>query len=586
MNSKTKVRVICTCFGFAILFAAYGVRLVQLQVWQHDSYVAIAAQMHVNKEPIVARRGAITDVNGELLATDEPQATLIADGSLITKGGQHQIAGLMAGPLGMKVDDVESRVTTKRLYSVIKRRVPETVADDLLASLKSHNLRGIHAEQSTQRIYPNGTMLCHVLGFMNTDGVGVQGVESTMEKFLRGYDGFRFIERDVSGHEIVPYRGQERPAHDGDTVALTIDMNLQNIVENELDDAVKKYKPHGGAIAIMMRPQTGEILAMANRPNFDLNDMAHAEPVTMKNMAILNMVEPGSTFKIVTTSASLNESLRKLDSVIFCENGSFLYAGRRLHDDHRFGDLSVEEILEKSSNIGAAKLALELGDQRLYDYIKRYGFGERTGINLPGEISGVIHPPYQWSKIDITRIPMGQSVGVTPLQIATAMCVIANGGKLMMPQIIHEVRDEDGNVVKSYDPVEVRRVISEQTASEIRSALTKVVSKAGTAPLAQVPGFTVGGKTGTAQKPDPHGGYAHGKYVVSFVGFLPADHPKFVCLVMIDDAQVGPDMNYGGQVAAPVFRQIAEKTANYMNLVPDPNLIITQNQATAPPEHD
>jgi cell division protein FtsI (penicillin-binding protein 3)/stage V sporulation protein D (sporulation-specific penicillin-binding protein) len=375
----------------------------------------------------------------------------------------------------------------------------------------------------------------------------------------------------------VPYRGQERPAHDGSDVTLTIDMGIQNIVENELDEAVKKYKPRGGAIAIMMRPQTGEILALANRPNFDLNDFAHAKPDGMRNRAIINMVEPGSTFKIVTTSASLNESLEKLDSVIFCENGSFLYAGHRLHDDHHFGDLTVEEILAKSSNIGAAKLALQLGDQRLYEYIKRYGFGERTGINLPGEIAGIIHPPSHWSKLDITRIPMGQSVGVTPLQIATAMCVIANGGRLMMPQIIHQVCDEDGNVVKDYPPVEVRRVVSEQTAAQIRQALTKVVAKGGTAPLAQVPGFTTGGKTGTAQRTMPGiKGYARGKYVTSFIGFMPVDHPAFVCLVMVDDAQVGPDMNYGGQVAAPVFRQIAEKTASYLNLVPDPGLL-TQN---------
>ena len=585
MNRTTKVRVIITCFGFAILFCVYGMRLVQLQVWQHEHYVAIAARKHVNKEPIVARRGAITDAHGEVLATNEPLANIIADGSLIVKGTQHQIAVLLSRPLEMPVAEVEAKITTSRCYSVVKKKVPESIADAALASLREHSLRGIYTEQGTQRIYPNGSMLCHVLGFMNSEGVGVQGVESTMEKFLRGYDGFRFIERDVAGHEIVPYRGQERPAHDGCNVALTIDMGIQNIVETELDEAVKKYKPRGGAIAIMMRPQTGEILALANRPNFDLNDLAHAQPDGMRNRAIINMVEPGSTFKIVTASASLNESLEKLDSVIFCENGSFLYAGRRLHDDHRFGDLSVEEILAKSSNIGAAKLALQLGDQRLYDYIKRYGFGERTGINLPGEISGIIHPPYHWSKLDITRIPMGQSVGVTPLQIATAMCVIANGGRLMMPQIIHQVRDEDGSVIKDYEPVEVRRVVSEETASQIRTALTKVVAKGGTAPLAQVPGFTCGGKTGTAQKADPHGGYAHGKYVVSFIGFMPADHPAFVCLVMVDDAQVGPDMNYGGQVAAPVFRQIAEKTAGYLNLVPDPSLL-TQNLTQAQAERD
>jgi len=585
MNRGTKVRILITCFGFAILFGAYAVRLVQLQVWQHDHYVAIAASKHVNKVPIAARRGMITDVHGEVLAVNEPLANIIADGSLIKKGTEQEMAEIMAKPLGMSVAEVQQKITTTRLYSVVKRKVAEGVADDLLEALKQKSLHGIRTEQCTQRVYPNGTMLCHVLGFLNSDGAGVQGIESTMEKYLRGYDGFRFIERDVSGHEIVPYRGQERLAHDGNTVSLTIDMGIQNIVETALDAAVKKYKPRGGAIVIMMKPQTGEILAMANRPNFDLNDIAAAKPEQMKNMAIINMVEPGSTFKIVTASAALNESLETLDSVIFCENGSFLYAGRRLHDAHRFGDLSVEDVLAKSSNIGAAKMALQLGDRRFYSYIQRYGFGQRTGVNLPGEIVGLLNPVDKWGKIDITRIAMGQSVSVTPIQIATAMCAIANGGKLMMPQIIHDVRDENGNVIQEYRPVEVRRVVTEESAAQVRTALTKVVSKNGTAPLAQVPGYLSAGKTGTAQKINPAGGYFHGKYVLSFIGFMPAEHPAFVCLVMVDDAQVSAEMNYGGQVAGPIFSQIAEKTANYLNLVPDPNLL-TQTPPPAEAERD
>jgi cell division protein FtsI (penicillin-binding protein 3)/stage V sporulation protein D (sporulation-specific penicillin-binding protein) len=243
----------------------------------------------------------------------------------------------------------------------------------------------------------------------------------------------------------------------------------------------------------------------------------------------------------------------------------------------------VSDILMKSSNIGAAKLAMRLGDQRFYEYIRRFGFGERTGINLPGEIGGVIHPPHKWSKISITRIPMGQEVAVTPMQMITAMCAIANGGKLMMPQIVHEVVDEQGNSVASYPPVVIRQAVSSEAAAEVRDALKSVVSAKGTAALAKVAGFQVAGKTGTAQKVDPKGGYTPGKYIVSFIGFLPADNPEFVGLVMLDDAQAKVDQNYGGMIAAPIFSRIAEKAARYLNLQPQPeappsNVILTQTR--------
>jgi cell division protein FtsI (penicillin-binding protein 3)/stage V sporulation protein D (sporulation-specific penicillin-binding protein) len=288
----------------------------------------------------------------------------------------------------------------------------------------------------------------------------------------------------------------------------------------------------------------------------------------MKNAAIIDMVEPGSTFKIVTSAAALNEKVVRPDSVIFCENGLFPYGGRQLHDHHPYGDLTVNDILMKSSNIGAAKLAMKLGDQKFYEYIRRFGFGERTGINLPGEIGGMVHPPHRWSKISITRIPMGQEVGVTPMQMITAMCAIANGGKLMMPQIIHEIVDDQGATVASFPPVEIRQAVTRDAATQVRNALKTVVSEKGTAALAKVAGFQVAGKTGTAQKVDPKGGYAAGKYIVSFIGFLPADDPEFVGLVMLDDAQTKSTENYGGMVAAPVFARIAEKAARYMNLQP------------------
>jgi cell division protein FtsI/penicillin-binding protein 2 len=415
-------------------------------------------------------------------------------------------------------------------------------------------------------------MLCHVIGFTDFEHRGIQGVESSMEEYLHGQDGYRFIEHNRAGQEIVLYRGQERVPRDGYQVHLTVDLNLQNIVENEIDAAVREYNPQKATI-ILMRPQTGEILAMANRPNFDLNLRSEAKPEQMKNRAIIDMMEPGSTFKIVTAAAALNEKKVRPDTTIFCENGIWNFGGRPLHDHKAYGELSVQDILVKSSNIGAAKLALSIGEQKFYEYIRRFGFGDRTGIELPGEIPGVIRPPQTWSKISITRIPMGHEVGVTPLQMMVAMATIANGGKLVTPRIVKAVTAGDGKTITTFSPTVLRQVISPETAAQVGNALRGVVSDRGTAAAAAVPGFTISGKTGTAQKVDPKGGYEQGKYVVSFSGYLPADHPEFVGIVVLDDAKTSkPELNYGGLVAGPIFSRIAEKAARYLDLQPHEEL--------------
>src|SRR5947207_3062467 len=290
----------------------------------------------------------------------------------------------------------------------------------------------------------------------------------------------------------------------------------------------------------------------------------------MKNRAIIDMMEPGSTFKIVAAAAALNERKLRPDSSIFCENGLWNFGGAALHDHRAFSYLSVRDILIKSSNIGAAKLALTVGEQKFYEYIRRFGFGERTGIELPGEIGGLLRSPQSWSKISITRLPMGHEIGVTPLQMTIAMSVIANGGKLVMPRIVKSITSADGKTVSTLSPVVVRQVISPQTARQIGDALRGVVSDRGTAAAAAVPGFVIAGKTGTAQKVDPKGGYENGKYVVSFAGYLPADHPEVVGLGVVDDAhQAPPELNYGGLVAGPIFARIAEKAARYLDLQPE-----------------
>src|SRR5881396_3170603 len=566
MNPNSRSRCVFVCAAFIGLFSIFSYRLIYLQAIKHDEYAGLAAEKHVYKQIIYAERGTILDANSEVLAHNIPVETVVADATHLNNS--NATFDLLSKELGIPSGQLAEKLNGGRRYIVIKREMSERAANTLREKLRASNLRGIYFEHDATRIYPNGSMLCHVIGFTDFDHRGIQGVEASMEEYLHGQDGFRFIEHNRAGQEIVPYRGQERPPRDGYQVHLTVDLSLQNIVENEIDAAMAEYTPKKATI-ILMRPQTGEILAMANRPNFDLNLRSEAKPEEMKNRAIIDMMEPGSTFKIVAAAAALNEHKLQPKSTIFCENGLWEFGGGVLHDHRAFSYLSVQDILIKSSNIGAAKLALSVGEQKFYEYIRRFGFGERTGVELPGEINGLIRPPQSWSKISITRIPMGHEIGVTPLQMTVAMAAIANGGKLITPRIVKSITTSDGKTVSSLSPVVLRQVISSQTAREIGDALRGVVSDNGTAAAAAVPGFIIAGKTGTAQKVNPRGGYDEGKYVVSFAGYLPADHPEFVGLVMLDDAHTSkPELNYGGLVAGPIFSRVAERAARYLDLEP------------------
>ncbi len=587
MRKKARVRAMLICCVIVAIYSVFSWRLVRLQVDQSAKFSAMADKKQILKQTIPAHRGEIRDVNGEVLANDMPLRRIVADGSRINPKRFQETLHLVAAALDLQEPALRSKLSADRRYVVIKRQVALQTAEELKTELAKRKLAGIYLEPDADRLYPNGPLLCHVVGFIDDRGAGVQGVEKTMDRYLQGHEGYRYITHDRAGNELVQRRGIEQPASNGCNVTLTIDMALQSIVERELDEAMKKFTPETATV-IFIRPKTGEILAMASRPHFDLNQRNEAEPEQMKNRAVIDQVEPGSTFKIVTVGAVLNEKLDRPDTQVFCENGRWFYGGKLLHDAHPLGTLTVHEILMHSSNIGAAKLALQLGENRFFDYIKMMGFGERTGVDLPGEIRGTVHPVNEWSKISITRIPMGQEVAATPIQLAMAMGAIANGGKLMMPQIVHAISDEHDVPVATFPPVEVRQTIRPEIAHEVVAALEDVVSAKGTAKGAAVPGFRVAGKTGTAQKAGAHGMYLAGKYVVSFIGFLPADNPEILGLVMLDNAVTGPNQNFGGLVAAPIFASIADKAARHYHLdpelpIPDPTLASKVPEAA---EHD
>lgn len=556
-------RIGFVCALLVLVFTAFAWRLIHLQVLKHDYYQEIAADKHESRQVILARRGRILDRNGEELAVNIPVQMVYADGSRI-----HDPAALamVAAPfLDVPVKELTEKLATKSKYVIIRKRVSEEKAQDMIRALEKANLHGLYLQEGSVRSYPNGEMLCDVLGYVDHTGHGADGIEKTCDRELRGQEGFRMIEHDRKGREIVVYRGQEQLPENGSDIRLSIDMGLQAIAEREVDEAYKTNHP-ASATAILADPNTGEILALASRPNYDPNKFNEANLEQMRNRAISDMYEPGSVFKIIVTSAAYNEGIVDDKSRIFCENGHFSYGGKVIKDHHGCGDLSVSEILVKSSNVGAAKISLKMKDQMFYDYVRKYGFGTRTGIPLPGEISGMVNPPHRWDMLTKTRMAFGQSICVTPIQMVMAMSAIANGGKLLKPKLV--LSKGEGSTELQEPPV--AQVVKAESANYIANALEKVVGNQGTAPLARVEGYRVAGKTGTAQKVSPHGGYLAGRYIVSFAGFFPVNKPRIMGIVIVDDAKLGETANYGGSVAGPVFAKIGEKAARHLDMDPEP----------------
>jgi len=374
-------------------------------------------------------------------------------------------------------------------------------------------------------------------------------------------------QRDAKQRELISKEIEMVPPVDGYNVHLTIDEVIQSLTEKELAETCKKFNAAGGS-AIVIDPKTGDILAMANYPLYDLNHSKDSTPDSRRNRAITDLFEPGSVFKVITLSAILEDKTFSLDEKFNCENGSWAVAGKVLHDHTSHGVMSFREIIEKSSNIGTVKGAMRLGGNKLYKTIRAFGFGERSGIGLAGEISGLVPNPRTWSRSSIINIPIGQGVAVTPLQLAAAAGAIANDGMLMKPRIITQIDDQEGRVIKSFQPEAVRQVISKATSLQVRSVLEGVVSR-GTGKKAAVPGFKAAGKTGTAQKLMPNGTYSHDEFFASFIGFVPYDEPKVVVVVNIDQPH---PVYYGGEVAAPAFSRIAGGILAYwrisQNIVP------------------
>jgi cell division protein FtsI/penicillin-binding protein 2 len=626
VNHKFQNRCIVLCSILVIGLSALSARLVQIQLVDRQRYAESSRRAFFRVEKLPAIRGMIVDRNEEPLAKSIPVSTVYLDknhlndpklaayglafqeasampgwealdpsdrrkringlrGEILARDFAEVIVqkhlayavGILARPLGMRREELREKIEgSKGKWLPIAKDLPEDVADRLREAVDEHWLQGFEFENSIKRWYTAPNLATHLIGFTGevekttpegkttTNVVGRFGIESSMEEFLSGRDGWREHKRDARGLVVPGNSGNLLPPRAGLNVQLTLDMGIQSIVEEELDAGLKEFESLKGTV-ILMNPKTGEILAMANRPAFDLNRKENlAEAST--NYAIQTIYEPGSTIKIVATSAAVNEGLVTPQTMIFCHNGFFQNGAVTVRDDHPAGMMSLEGILQKSINIGTYKIGLQLGSTKFYDYMDRWGFGKKTGILLSDEAKGYARNTN--NPMDFSRACYGYATSVTPLQMACAYSVVASDGKLRKPQIVKALVANDGTVIQDYPPEIVSTVLKPATAAKMRTALSKVAEEGGTAKAAVVPGFKIAGKTGTARKINPKGGYYEGKYIVSFIGMMPATDPAFVCVVVVDDPRTTKVHMYGGSIAGPIFAKIASRVAVRMNLQP------------------
>lgn len=545
-----------------LLLAGFGVilfRLVSLQVLQAAELTARADRQHQKSVTLEGARGTVTDRHGKVLAMNVEVPSIF--GVPTSLDSPANAAKSLSPVLHIRREEIEKKLRQDKHFVWLARKVePEQGR-----RLEQLSIDGIGMVMEGRRFYPKGPLLAHVLGFVGMDGMGLEGLERRYESQLHGEKRLTILQRDALGRTVFPKDLREQVPATGQALTLTIDEVIQYIAEKELEEAVDHARAKSGTI-IVMEPRTGAILAMAVSPRFDPNAVASLTADRWRNRALTDTYEPGSTMKVVVAAAALEERVMMPGSMLFGENGRMTIANTTIHDHEKLGWMTFAQMIQKSSNIGAAKTGMLVGDQRLYRYLQAFGFGQRTDIDLPGEVSGLLKSPREWGRRSLASISMGQEVGVTPLQMITAVSAIANDGVLMKPYVVAEVRDQKGQRMKEILPQVKRRVVSPATARTLTTIMEGVVTS-GTGAKAAIPGFRVAGKTGTAQKVDPRTGtYSSALSIGSFVGFVPADAPRLAIIVVVDEPQ---GEAWGGVVAAPVFRRVGEQVLTYLGVPRD-----------------
>jgi len=550
-----RVRVGILACLFVPAFGAMLLRAVKLQLVEGPKMRQMAQEQYLDEAEIAPRRGVIYDRTGAPLAASVDVDSISCDPSALTPADLAHLAKAVELP----AKELARKLAHSRRFGWVKRGA----SANEVAAVQKLALPGIAFVKEPRRFYPQRALAANVLGFAGVDGRGLEGVELAYDRVLRGQPQSIDIIKDAQRRSVFSQGTVDPDGLSGARVELTLDRGIQHIAEQAVAHVVEKSRP-AGVIAVVMEPTTGELLALASYPTFNPNDPAKSSEAARRDRAVTDAFEPGSTFKAFSIAAALEEHAVKPTDTIFAENGRYAIGNRAIHDHEKLGNLTVTQVLQKSSNIGATKIAEKLGRDKLYAYYKAFGFGEKTGIGLPGEVRGSI--PFPRADIRLATESFGQGLTANAIQLATGYAAIANHGLLMRPFVVRKVVDPDGTVLESHGPEPVRQVVSAQTAAEMTAMLETVVQKDGTAPKAAMDDYQVAGKTGTAQKADPEtGGYSADRRTASFIGFVPAEAPRLVIAVFIDEPQGD---KYGGQVAAPAFKEIAEGALPQLGVPP------------------
>lgn len=556
MIAKKREKRIVNIMGIFLLviFATLIFQMARIQLFNHDIYANKAKRQHSATIEISARRGPILDRNGRKLADSIRVSSVSANPCQIKD--KAAVAKKLSELLDLDETKIEELLKKDKKFVWIKRKITE-IEEIEINRLK---IRGLYTSHEYERVYPNNELVSHITGITDIDGNGIEGIEYKFDHILKGEKGYFKIQKDGKQRHITSIDSGDVPPSDGLGIMLTIDSAVQRVVEEEIEIAYQERKAES-VTAIVMDIATGEILAMANRPTFNPNSFTGYPADFRRNRAITDSYEPGSIMKPLIAASLFNNDLVMPDHEIFCHNGMMRIGSRRLHDAHSYGNLTVSDIIVKSSNIGMAKLSDRLGAKRLYSYLVMMNFGKKLGVQLPGEANGVLHNLASWTSYSIHSIAMGQEISVTPLQFVTAFCSIANGGNLLRPTIVSAITKNNGKTIvkKVKTPKVIKRVMSPAVARDmLNQILVKVVNE-GTGKNAKMEKYQIAGKTGTAQKIE-NNAYSHSKFIGSFVGYAPAENPSVCVLVMVNEPN---GKYYGGTVAAPVVRNIIEKTLDY-----------------------
>lgn len=547
-------------FSFVFLFFIacllfFSVKLIFIQVFKSAYLAKLAEKQHNHCVRLDPNRGTIYDRNFRPLALNVSTFSLYAQPRLMKKEDKEKAFKRLPDVLVLDSKSLQDKLSKDKYFVWIARKLSLQQVN-VIKALKIH---GLDFVKESKRYYPNQALAAHLIGFAGIDNVGLEGIELKYDHYLKGEYGWSQVLRDAKQQSLLIEKGFIPPKN-GFDIVLTIDETIQYLAERALDKAFEKHNAKGASI-VVMNPKTGEILAMANRPTFDLTHASSSNMESRRNRAVTDTYEPGSVFKIVTAAAALEEEKFSEEDKIFCENGSYKIGNHTLHDHHGSGTLTFSQVIERSSNIGVAKIAQKLGAATVYKYAKLFRFGTPTQIELLGEVAGTVKPPSVWSKTSIGAIPIGQEVTVTALQLAGAISAVANDGVYMQPFVIRYIQDQSGEIIKSFEPREISKVISKNTAQRLKKILSGVVVS-GTGKLAQLENISSAGKTGTSQKV-VNGIYSHDQFFASFIGFAPVEDPQLAIVVVVDDPHPS---YYGGTVAAPVFKEVAENSIRYLNV--------------------